>query len=46
MRFCSESVLKNGFVKYIRKTINDPSPITLNIIKRFIKIMQIITQTP
>ena len=46
MRFCSEKVLKNSFVKFIRKTINEPSPITLNIVKRFIKIVQILTQTP
>jgi hypothetical protein len=40
MRFCgSEAVLKEGFIKLIRKTINDPSPVTLNIIKRFIKLL-------
>ncbi len=40
MRFCgNENVLKEGFVKLIRKTISDPSPVTLNIIKRFTKIL-------
>jgi hypothetical protein len=37
--FCEERVMKGCFANLIRKTINDPSPVTLGIIKRFIKLM-------
>jgi len=45
-RFCNESVLAQGFIPVIQKTISDPSPITLNIIKRFIKLLQLATFSP
>jgi hypothetical protein len=46
LRFASEKVIKEGFDKMIRATISDPSPVTLNIIKRYIKLIQILTLSP
>ena len=44
--FCDEKVIKGCFSKVILTTMNDPSPITLSIVKRFIKLMQLVTQAP
>lgn len=46
LRFASDKVIKEGFDKIIKDTISDPSPVTLNIIKRFIKLIQIISMQP
>lgn len=43
LAFCEEKVIKDCFVKVIQNTLNDPTPITLTIIKRFMKLIQQVT---
>jgi hypothetical protein len=42
-RFCIEKVIKESLIKVVYGTINEQSPITLMIIKRFIKLLQLAT---
>jgi hypothetical protein len=46
LRFCNEKTLKTNFIHAIENIINEPSPIAIMIIKRFIKLLQLVTQTP
>ena len=46
LAFCNEKILKDFFSQIMKKTISDPSPVSLTIIKRFIKIIQAVTQSP
>jgi hypothetical protein len=46
LAFCEAEVMKDGLVRIIQGTINEATPITLSLIRRFTKLLQAITQTP
>lgn len=46
MAFCQETVLIECFTKIIHQTISDPTMITLTIVKRFLKLAQLLSQSP
>jgi len=46
VRFCSEQVLNKNIMLIVQNSINDPGHLTPVIVKRFIKFMQLVTQSP